>query len=52
VATVSGKLMEMTVEVDGEAVYSTRHLVPSRPETIAEKVQAAIEAQGDAPEGS
>jgi len=49
---VSGKLMEMTVRVDGEAVYSTRHLVPSSPEKIAEKVEAAIEAKGDAPEGS
>jgi hypothetical protein len=44
--------MEMTVRVDGETVYSTRHLVPSRPEAIAEKVEAAIEPKRDAPEGS
>jgi hypothetical protein len=44
--------MEMTVRVDGEAVYSTRHLVPSRPETIAEKVAEAIESQQNPAENS
>ncbi len=40
--------MEMTVRVDGEAVYSTRHLVPARPEEIARGVREAIESKGNA----